>query len=245
MIKSIVQFLYIWLLNQNNITALFENISIYSALLPLLVFLIFFNRNQKLQSRVIFFYVIYSFLNDQTVVRLYYLNYDNLIYLINSIFTIIEYIFFASFLYLLILNKNFKKFILICSILFITFSIFFYLNSERTGFDSLPAALESIFIIIYCIFSLYEQLDNPSNTYVYNYASFWFTIGFLVYLAGTFFLFLQAAEMPIEVKDYFWRINLVCNILKNIFFAIAFYLPDKSSLSTLRTNPYENNHLTY
>ena len=197
-----------------------------------------------MRARVIVFYVIYSFLNDKFVIRLDNLNYDNTVYLLNSIFTIFEYLFFTSFIFISIQNKNFKKFIVFCSILFIAFSIYFYISSSRSGFDSLPASLESILIIIYCIFSLYEQLDSPPTNYVYNFADFWFTIGFLVYLAGTFFLFLQAADMTTEVKDYFWRINLICNILKNIFFAIAFYLPNKSGKSTL-ADTYEKNQITY
>jgi len=210
----------------------------------LFIFLLFYNRNKGIETRVVVFYIIYSFINDNIVIRLYHAKETELIYLFNSIFTLFEYLFFSFFLYLVINNGQFKKFILVCSSLFITFSIIFYFKSSSSGFDSLPASIEVILIIIYCIFLLYEQLDKPSALYVYLSPIFWFTIAFFVYLAGTFFLFLQAADLPTDLKHNFWRINLVCNILKNIFFAIAFYLPNDSNnqLDELRTNQQRTNN---
>jgi hypothetical protein len=52
----------------------------------------------------------------------------------------------------------------------------------------------------------------------------------MIYCAGSFFLFLNVNFMSqIIIKDA-WKINLACNVLKNIFFTIAFIIP-KSTIT--------------
>jgi len=142
-----------------------------------------------------------------------------------SLFTIIEYILFSLFLYIII-NKRVIRIIILSSLpVFLAISIFSFFANQGSDFDSLPTTVESILIISFCIFFLFQELKNPEVPFIYQNPNFWFVFGMLGYLAGNFFLFLQYANISSDVRDGFWTINLLFNILKNVLFAIAFYLP--------------------
>jgi len=209
--------------NQNNIIPLLENISIYSALIPLFVFIIFLNRNKWVQVGVILFYIVVSFTNDQLLMS--FVGRPSETFLALSLFTIIEYILFSLFLYLIIKKRTIRAIIVACLPIFLGISIYSYFANEASEFDSLPTTIESIFIITFCIFFLFQELNNPEIPFIYQNPNFWFVFGMLGYLAGNFFLFLQYSNISSDVRDGFWMINLLFNILKNLLFAVAFYLP--------------------
>jgi hypothetical protein len=168
-----------------------------------------------------FLYCLLSLINDQFLFR--FTTY-RLIFISLSSFTVIEYLFFSLFLYYIIKNAQFKKLILYSAIPFIILCIITFLYDKNNRFDSISASVEAILIIIFCIFYLYEQINKPEISFIYLSYTFWFTIGFLIYLSGTFFLFIQSPSFSDQTRDNFWAINLFCNILKNILFAIGFYI---------------------
>lgn len=203
-----------------------------------MVYLIFARQKKDKALRVLFYYIIYSFLNDQLILFLSGTSLDDkTTFLLNSLFTIVEYSLFSFFIYLSISGKIFKILIVIASIGFLVFAIRdFFTHKENPVFDSLPASIESILILIYCIFYFFDQLSKPTITFLYQTSTFWLVLGLMVYTAGTFFLFLQAADAPREVIDRFWTINLICNILKNAFLSIGFVVQKApSNLSGMQT----------
>jgi hypothetical protein len=91
------------------------------------------------------------------------------------------------------------------------------------GFDSIASGVESIFVILLCIYYLIIQLKGINSLFVYSTSNFWIIITFLIYLSGTFFLYIMAENM-IRTKTFFIQyivINSVFNILKNILLSIA------------------------
>jgi hypothetical protein len=169
---------------------------------------------------VIFFYSLISFLTDNSydVLR----NRINYFY-IYSTFTIAEYTFFALFLYLCFKEKAFKIVLLLCSLVFYSIAFYNLFSSRQTdGFDSTSASLEAVFIIIYSIFFLYEQIKDPTVFYVYYSKNFWIIIAFFIYFSSTLFLFIYAATFTKQQHKIYWGINFIFNILKNIFFSISF-----------------------
>ena len=161
-------------------------------------------------------------------------------YKILSSFTIIEYSIFAYFLYSIIENKIFKVIILIGTIGFYLFALIYFFISKDHGFDSISASIEAILIVAFCIFYLFDQLNKPQVMFIYQDPNFWFVVGFLVYLSGTLFLFIQASELEKEVRQNFWKINLFANITKNILFAIAFSTKKSNSIIQSFENPYDD-----
>jgi len=201
-------------------------------LLPLSIFLIFSKRNKNIQARVIFFYCLSSLISDFLINS----SSDRSIFLILSVYTVVEYSFFSAFLYTVLENSKIKKTLIAISIIFIISCIFIFFNFRNTRFDSLPASLEAIVIITFTIYYLYEQNNKPQITFIYLSYTFWIIFAFLIYLSGTFFLFIKSSNLPDETRNSFWSINLVCNVLKNILFAVAFFMRKNNSKPDSLTN---------
>ena len=82
--------------------------------------------------------------------------------------------------------------------------------------------MESILIITYCLFYLFDQLNRPQVMFIYQDRNFWFVTALMVYLSASLFLFIEATFMSKEQRDEYWKILYFANIVKNIFFALAF-----------------------
>ena len=208
--------------------------------MPLLVFFLFYKRNRSLWVKVLFLYVIFSFLIDTLLLRLDTVSHRTVIYNVLSVFTLIEYSVFSYVLYSIIDNRIFRAIILVSSGIFFVFAIFYFLTVKNNTFDSLPASIESILIVAFSIFYLFDQMSKPQVIFIYQEPNFWFVVGFIIYFSGTLFLFIQASNLTKEVRDNFWKINLFSNIIKNILFAIAFSTKKSKNLQQTFENPFEN-----
>jgi hypothetical protein len=219
--------------------------SIFSALIPLTVSLLSFSKQGKGASRVIFIYLVYSFANDiatTVITDLDFLPHGT--FFLNSFFTIIEHILFFLFFNVSINSKKFQLFIYLLSASFVLFASFelykSFISGENSNFDSLSSSLSSIILISYSVILLYEKIQIPDSPFVYGTFEFWVVVGLMIYFAGTFFLFLQAKNFSKDEMRIFWKINLVSNILKNLFFAIAFYQKKKSAENLSQFNLGDN-----
>jgi hypothetical protein len=148
-----------------------------------------------------------------------------------SVFTVLEYAFFTTFLYINFKKNLFKKALLIISILFYSFCAYNYFTARDYYFDSLPASIESILVIMFCVIYFYEQINTPEISFIYSSKNFWIVTAFLIYLSGTLFLFIYTSDLSQAEQSYYWPINYAFNFLKNIIITLAFFLPTSSSES--------------
>jgi ABC-type Fe3+-siderophore transport system permease subunit len=108
--------------------------------------------------------------------------------------------------------------------MFIVFSIidYSYIRSPES-FNSITSGVESVLVVSMCIYYFYEQLKSPNTYLIYSSINFWIIISFLIFLSGTFFLYLMAGNLMNDrtfLKQYI-IINSSFNILKNILLCIA------------------------
>ena len=156
-------------------------------------------------------------------------------YIIYDIFTIVEFGLFCLFFTYIINGARINKIVSLVFIVFIIFSVvdYFFLRKEGT-FNSTILGVAAVFMISMCIYYFYYQLKKPDTFLIYNTQNFWIIIAFLIYLSGTFFLYLMAENM-IEEKTFakqYKMINSSFIILKNIFLFIAMLIkPEKKSTS--------------
>ena len=212
--------------------------------MPLLVFVLFYKRNRSLWVKVLFFYVVFSFLTDTTILFLLdQVSHRLTIFNLLSVFTLVEYTIFSYVLYSVIINRMFRGVILISGAIFFVFSIYYFLTVKNTSFDSLPASIESILIVAYSIFYLFDQMNKPQVIFIYQEPHFWFVVAFILYFSGTLFLFIQASNLTKEVRDNFWKISLFSLIIKNILFAIAFSTKKSKNLQQTFENPFDNDSI--
>ena len=135
-------------------------------------------------------------------------------------YTFIEYSTFTYLLYINLQNKKIKLFILIISLLFVGFLYLF--NFSYTGIiDSIPIGAETLILLVISFYFFYEQFKNPSLLYLYSHYCFWITIGILIYLCGSFFIFLRGETITQVERNQFWFLTYVFEIIKNFLFGIA------------------------
>lgn len=209
---------YIWV-KSKVIENLFSYISGYADYLPIALFLLFFG---KLRSEkglwIIFTYCSVSILGDLLMSNL---DFPGARRYYNSFLTFFEYLCFASFIWVNIHNKLIKNIIVLFSIGFVVFLGIYFFTAKRSRIDSIPIGVESLLILSFSFYLLFEMSNLIKDSYInYNYR-FWVVIGFMIYLSGSFFVFLYANQMaPGEGKKYDILTDM-SYIMKNIFFAIA------------------------
>lgn len=149
-----------------------------------------------------------------------------------AFFTLVEFSFFCLFYYYAIPRGLMKKAILpIWSLFFIFVLIDFFLINKMDSFDSITAGIESISIILLCIYYLISQLKGTNTLFIYSTSNFWIIITFLIYLSGTFFLYIMAENMTIDrsFRIQYVVINSVFNIIKNILLSVAMLMKETPS----------------
>jgi hypothetical protein len=199
---------------------------------------VFLRHTKRKELWVIFIYSIYSFLND---IILFNLANKVTSRLLLSTYTLVEFFLFSFFIWLIIDSRQFKKVIAAVSTLFIIFICYYFFTTKWNFFDSVPVACESILIFTFSLYYLFEQINKPRVLFIYNTSMFWIILGFLVYLAGSFFIYTFAYNLDRNDRVKFWFIPFIFNTIKNIFFSIAFSrreAKDKSSSSL--SSSYDN-----
>ena len=218
-------------------------LSVYSTILPILAFLIFFKKIRGWHLWVIFLYCLYSFANDFMILDKVEkgLSIKTQLY----IFTVIEYVVFAFFLGSILEHKTIKKILVFISLSFVVFCIYQILAGTTKVFDSLQTSIGSIVLIAFCIVYLYEQINKPQLSFIYSTPQFWMVMAILIFLAGTFFLFVFAANLPKQEADKYWVINHLSNILKNILFSVAILVYGKKPKTPNLQKPNEYDYQPY
>ncbi|MDQ6889365.1 MAG: hypothetical protein M3Z56_03685 [Bacteroidota bacterium] len=109
-------------------------------------------------------------------------------------------------------------------------------------FDSFPSGLQTILIISMCVYYLFLQIKGTDNLYVYSTANFWIIITFLIYVSGTFFLYIMTETMKHNraFQIQYLVINSIFNILKNVLLSIAMVMKSSQVAPELKKN-YERN----
>lgn len=218
-----------------------RNLAYLTFLLPLIVFFFQPNRKKNQLSWVVFFYIAYCLMNEilMAVMSFYSIDerFPNSQPAVYAIFTIIEYCFFSFYLYQLLRNNIFKKFLIYSSCFFLLiafYNLYTIISNTQANnlIDTIPVSTSALILIIFSILYLFEEIQSPKIGFIYENPAFWVTVGIMIYFSGTFFLFLQYSDLSISDKRNFWTINLICVILKNIFITVSFLLkPNKKSTS--------------
>jgi hypothetical protein len=155
-----------------------------------------------------------------------------------TLYTIIEFSSFAWFLWFQIKNKAVKKGIIFSTLAFGLFSIIYFYNVEFISIDTIPIGVETILILLFSFFYLYEQMNDPGSLFIYNKYPFWIIAGIMIYLAGSFFIYIFAYQVNNSVLHQYWLLTNVFTIIRNILAIIAILIYVKQ-----QKNPNPKKHL--
>ena len=161
-------------------------------------------------------------------------------YFIYDIFTIVEFAFFTIIFSLLLNNKALTKILIPLCLCFVAFIILDSIYLRKPGaFNSLSSGIEAIIMIPLCIYYFFDQLKKPAGYLIYANSSFWIVISILIYLSGTFFVYIIAENSMKDLKflKMYSLINSSIIIIKNCLLAVS--MTTKSD-SIKQSNPPED-----
>lgn len=199
------------------IGSLFLHIALYSELLPIVCFIVYLSKSKaKLGLTIVFYYCLYDFLLNFAFTLP--LNNSIKIFLLSS-FTLIEFILFSSFFYITTTSGKFRRLIILATVIFSIFTVIYFFFGVQNRIDSIPIGIESVLMILFSFYFLYDQVNNIQNTFIYNNYIFWIVLGIMIYLSGSFFIYLYASQSK-EAINY-WFVTDIFMAIKDLFFAIA------------------------
>jgi hypothetical protein len=192
--------------------------TVFAADFFVIAIILLFLKTKKINKILwlIIFYCVYNSVSN--ILPAYFLS-NEAQYLLLVLFTSIEYLVFSTIFVLLIKNKQVHYLTYILSLFFLL--IVFYNYNPKKGFDSLAIGVETIFIILFIFYYLYEQMNDLSDSFIYNRYHFWIAIGILLYLGGSFFIYIFADKIDAHILDDYWFLTYAFYIIKNIFFSIG------------------------
>jgi hypothetical protein len=206
-------------------TKTIENLfSYFSVSSDILIILLFFLNYKKVKAEkgigVIFIYCVSAIFLNYIGEELLSAKYKYIFY---TFYTLVEYLMFTSFLWICIKNKNLKKIIFLLSLIFIVFIGAYLILVRHQKIDSISIGIETILILIFSFYYLYEQMNNTDNLFIYSKYEFWVIIGFLIYLAGSFFIYIYANQLDPKFIYKYWFLTNIFYIVKNVLFAIGIH----------------------
>lgn len=202
-----------------------ENLFFYLVFLFdfLLIIEVLYYSNKKINSKILWLFLGSCCLNSFT-------NYfQDLLgpsdgYLFSVCYTIIEYSIFAYFFILIINSKVFHKLILLLSIMFLVIVALNYQSGKIQRIDSLPIGVETILILIFSFYYLYQQMNIVDETFIYERFHFWMVIGIMILLSGSFFIYIFANQVDYHILNEYWFVTYIFYIIKDLFVIIGIYL---------------------
>lgn len=210
---------------------LFINLALYSDLLPIVVFFVFLNKLKRDKITCILVgYLCFDFIINVALQREWIpYAWHNRTY---PVFTLIETLLFSWCFFEVLrgvrMKQRVKWFTLFVSIGFLLYYAYrYFLINKKMRIDSIPIGIETILIFIFIGFYFYEQMNDADNLFIYERPHFWGALGIMIYLAGSFFVYVAAEKLPLKEVLKFWAITNIACTIKNLLFALAFYLSAK------------------
>lgn len=149
-----------------------------------------------------------------------------------TFYTFFEYVVFTSIFWIILKQKKFRNVILVCSTLFFVFQVLYVTGGRIKKLDSMPIGVEFILILIYIIYFFYTFSRRLDSVSIYNHFAFWFSVGILIYLGGSFFFFILIEHLNENQINTFGNFTFVAEIIKNILFVLALFIYVRNPFET-------------
>lgn len=218
---------------------LFAYIALYTPLLPVLFFVLNWRKNfSSAPIRTIFLYCLLVDFGIGFATE-YFHHVKSIRPALYASWTLFEYATFTYFIYLQLKNKSFKKFVVFISLAFLLFITVYYLTVKFKTIDSIPIGIETILILIFSFYFLYEELQDTTTLFIYYKPVFWVIFGITIYLAGSFFIYIYSESLSSHEGRKYWYITNIFAIIKNIFFSIAILIHAKAPKQKINYNNFD------
>ena len=192
--------------------------AVYTAILPVFLFLIFNSKVKDKGIRVILFLVFIGFWFDVYSLYLISKKQDNIVFF--NLFNFIETASLLLYFHHLATSRKIKLFIISSFVIFSVVWSFYFLNKGSITFLDVSVIYEYVIVIIFCLLFFFQLLKTPSSP-VFSSRNFWIVTAYMLYISGTFFLFLYFFSLTPEEQKEYYIVNYVFLIIKTIFLSVA------------------------
>lgn len=175
--------------------------------------------------RVILFLTSVGFIFDLYSLFLISNGSDNIIFY--NVFNLIESACLLLFFYVLPPLKKAKIYILVSFIVFVLFWLFMFISKGRNKFLDSAVNFEYVFVLVFSLFFLFQLLKKPEEP-IFSNSHFWIVSAYMLYVAGTFFLYLFIYSLTPEEQNEYYVVNFIFIIIKTILLSIAMFVKPKA-----------------
>jgi len=219
---------------------MFEKLDTCFNLLPIAFFLFFWKKSKSENS--IWCITVYSFLYFAVGLLLWTWKKVPLLY---DFCTFFEFWCFTAFFHSQLQNVFSKKLLRLNVLSFTLLYILFLVYTKNTPsvdkntikFDSIAIGVEMLLLLPFCFYYLYERTNDTTTLFIYNIYQFWIVLGIVLYLAGTFFIYIFATSLSLHELEKYWVVTNLFSILRSCLFSLAiFYYAKPPKNNTLTTD---------
>jgi len=195
-------------------------ISACSIIAPILVGAIYF-KSLSFALRILFVFALITGLMELSASIMSAKNMNNLVFFHAHVyieFIAITAIFFFS--YDSVFWRGVALFFLGTFLVFSIFNAFYFEKIDL--FNSNQRYAEGLMVITMVMGYYISLLRRPIHRYLEKQPMFWLVSGWLIYFAGTLYLFVFSKELLAMDSFHFWEIHALLNIGLNIIYVVAF-----------------------
>jgi hypothetical protein len=188
--------------------------SIFSPVVPLIAFMR--TGRQKAYQTTIVVLICFSFASD--LITSYIIRRGNY-YMLHG------YGLLESVLLLLFFSQvmpSLKSRIYIIGVIFTLYYVINSLTFEYMKFNAYGRSVECLLMIALSLTLFYKFYQEEEDIFIDQSPLFWMNIAILVYFSGALFSFILSRQI-LASKALPWTLHNVCNVLKNLLFALALW----------------------
>lgn len=205
MLKLIQEYYFIW------------------GIIPVIFYLFLSKRIHDKGLRVILFLLLIGFCAD--LYSLYQAKNDRANYVTFNMFTLVETLLLFGYFYVILTSVLNRSIIIFIGLVFTIVFFYYYIRIDGSihYLDSC-AVIENILIIFLSIVYFFKEISKPDNLDFQKKSQFWVVCAYLIYSAGTLFLFLYINTLPKSEQQNDYVLNYVFLIPKSILLSIAMFM---------------------
>ena len=152
---------------------------------------------------------------------------DNNVFLI-PVIAIVELTIIIILYHKVFSDSIWKKLIIFIPVPFAIFAVLnVIIGDGAVNLGSYIRSVEALLVIGITLVWFYQALNDASIKVIHREPMFWVSAGFLIYFAGTFFLFITSTYLLENARGILvvaYLINSIANICKNLLFTVALWM---------------------
>ena len=195
--------------------ALFDYLSSFSGLLPLVAFAYNFKHLDKV-AKIIGLFLIVSALSDLLQWLLPRWHMDNIPVI--TVFIFVNIIFFGVIYYKVFISVWMRRLTIALTVIALIISLCY---SKDIYAEPWANAVSSFVFIILALIYFYQLLNLQEFVHIEKQGLFWFNAAVLFYFSITIFVVMLIGRIPVHEQAQYYIIQNITNIIANLLFSIA------------------------